>query len=196
AENFHLYILDIVMPMVSGIELGKAIRRHDREAQIIYVTTEPQFALQAYAASPVNYLLKPVKQEMLFETLSLAISKIDLSDEQPITVKTVDGLYVLKLSEIVCCEYRNHAIIFTMINGKEIASRTIRTSFSDYTASLIENTHFIQCHKSFIVNMRFVERFAKDGFTLRGGKHVPIAARLYPGVRDIYMDYLMNRGVS
>ena len=45
AESFHLYILDIVMPMVSGLELGKEIRRLDRGAQIIYATTEPQFAL-------------------------------------------------------------------------------------------------------------------------------------------------------
>ena len=50
AERFHVYVLDIVMPMVSGLELGKAIRRIDREAQIIYASTEPQFALQAYAA--------------------------------------------------------------------------------------------------------------------------------------------------
>jgi len=56
-ESFHLYILDIVMPMVSSIELGKEIRRLDREAQIIYATTEPQFALQAYAASPIHYLI-------------------------------------------------------------------------------------------------------------------------------------------
>ncbi len=41
AERFHLYILDIVMPMVNGLELGKEIRRLDREAQIIYATTEP-----------------------------------------------------------------------------------------------------------------------------------------------------------
>ena len=62
AESFHLYILDIVMPMLNGLELGKEIRRLDREAQIIYATTEPQFALQAYAASPLNYLIKPIEK--------------------------------------------------------------------------------------------------------------------------------------
>lgn len=56
-ESFHLYILDIVMPMVSDIALSKEIRRLDRKAQIIYATTEPQFVLHAYAASPINYLI-------------------------------------------------------------------------------------------------------------------------------------------
>jgi hypothetical protein len=41
--------------------------------------------------------------------------------------------------------------------------------------------------------MRRVERFAKDSFTLRGGKVVPIAAKLYPAVRDQYMDFLMAK---
>lgn len=194
-ENFHLYILDIVMPMVSGIELGKEIRRFDREAQIIYATTEPQFALQAYAASPINYLIKPIDKEQLFDTLDLAISKIELSKEQTFTVKTAESLRVLNLSDILCCEYRSHAVIFTMINGEEVISRTIRESFGEYSIPILKDARFLQCHTSYLVNMRRVERFAKDSFTLCGGKIIPIAAKKYPAVRDQYMNFLMAKEV-
>ncbi|QEM67416.1 response regulator transcription factor [Geobacter sp. FeAm09] len=194
AESFHLYILDIVMPMVSGLELGKEIRRFDREAQIIYATTEPQFALQAYAASPINYLIKPIDKQQLFDTLPLALSKADLADEQPFTVKTADGLRVIKLSNISCCEYHRHAVIFSIMSGEEVYSRSFRENFSEYCAPLLQNRHFLQCHTSFVINMRRVERFAKDSFTLYGGKLVPIAAKRYPAVRDAYMDYLTAKG--
>lgn len=193
AESFHLYILDIVMPMVNGLELGKEIRRLDREAQIIYATTEPQFALQAYAASPINYFIKPIDKQQLFDTLTLAISKADLTEEQTFTVKTSDSLRVIKLSDIACCEYRRHAVIFSLKNGEEVVSRTIRENFSEYCAPILKDRHFLQCHTSFVVNMRRVERFAKDSFTLCGGKIVPIAAKQYPAVRDTYMDYLMAK---
>lgn len=193
-ESFHLYILDIVMPMVNGLELGKEIRRLDREAQIIYATTEPQFALQAYAASPINYLVKPINKKQLFDTLALAISKADIEEEQTITVKTTDSLRVIKLSEIVCCEYRNHAVIFSLKNGEELLSRTVRESFLEYCAPILRDRHFLQCHSSFVVNMRRVERFAKDSFVLYGEKVVPIAAKQYAAVRDAYMDYLMEKG--
>ena len=192
-ESFHLYLLDIVMPMVSGIEIGKAIRRFDREAQIIYATTEPQFALQAYAASPINYLIKPIDQQLLFDTLTFAITKIDLSEEQTITVKTAESLRVLGMSEILCCEYRSHAVIFTLMSGEEIISRTIRESFAEYSIPILKDTRFLQCHSSYLVNMRRVERFAKDSFILRGGKVVPIAAKQYPVVRDQYMNFLMAK---
>lgn len=195
AENFHLYILDIVMPMVSGIELGKEIRRFDRETQIIYATTEPQFALQAYAASPINYLIKPIDKDQLFDTLTFAISKIDLSEEHTFTVKTVDSLRVLNVSDILCCEYRSHAVIFTLINGEEIISRTIRESFAEYIIPILRDIRFLQCHISYFVNMRRVERFAKDSFTLRGGKIIPISAKQYSVVRDRYMNFLMSKEV-
>jgi len=194
AESFHIYILDIVMPMVSGLELGKEIRRLDREAQIIYATTEPQFALQAYAASPINYLIKPIDKQQLFDTLTLAISKLDFAEGQTLTVKTADSLRVIRLSDIVCCEYRSHAVIFSLTSGEELLSRTIRENYSEYISSILKDRHFLQCHTSFVVNMRRVERFARDSFTLCGGKTVPIAAKQYPAVRDAYMDYLMERG--
>ena len=192
-ESFHLYILDIVMPMVSGLELGKEIRRLDREAQLIYATTEPQFALQAYAASPINYLIKPVDKQQLFDTLALAVSKADLNGEQTFAVKSADSLRVIRLSDIACCEYRSHAVIFSLTNGQELISLTIRENFSQYCAPILNDRHFLQCHSSFVINMRRVERFAKDSFALCGGKLVPIAAKQYPAVRDAYMDYLMSR---
>jgi len=194
AESFHLYILDIVMPMVNGLELGREIRRLDREAQIIYATTEPQFALQAYAASPINYLIKPVDKQQLFDTLTLAISKTDLTEEQTFAVKTADSLRIVKLSDIACCEYRSHAVIFTLANGEEVLSRTIRENYSEYISPILKNRHFLQCHTAFVVNMCRVERFSKDSFMVRGGKTVPIAAKQYAAVRDAYMDYLMDRG--
>jgi len=194
AERFHLYILDIVMPMVNGLELGKEVRRLDREAQIIYATTEPQFALQAYAASPINYLIKPIDKKQLFDTLTLAISKADLAEEQTFTVKTADSLRVIKLSDIVCCEYRSHSVTFILSNGKEVTSRAFRENFSEYCAPILKDRRFLQCHTSFVVNMRRVERFSKDSFALYGGKTAPIAAKQYPTVRDAYMDYLMTKG--
>ncbi|PHV70919.1 LytTR family transcriptional regulator [Sporanaerobium hydrogeniformans] len=193
ADCFHLYLLDIVMPMVNGLELGKEIRCFDREAQIIYITTEPQYALQAYSVNPINYLIKPVDKHQLFDTLTLAISKIDLSEEQTLAVKTADSIRVLKPSDILFCEYKNHVALYILTGGEELVSRTIRESFADYIKPLLEKPYFLTCHKAFVVNMRYIEEFAKDSFTLRGGKIVPISAKQYIAVRDSYTDYLMAK---
>ncbi len=189
-ENFNLYILDIVMPMINGLELGKEIRRLDREAQIIFTTTEPQFALQAYSANPINYLIKPIEKQQFFETLTLAVSKSKLVEDQTFTVKTSNSLRVIKLSDIVYCEYQSHRVIFNLLRGDEIISSTIRDNFLEYCTPILKDKHFIKCHTSFVINMRRVERFSKESFTMRGGNIVPIATKQYSVVRDQYMDYI------
>ncbi len=194
-ESYHLYILDIVMPMVSGLELGKAIRGLDRQAQIIFVTTEPQYALQAYAASPANYLVKPVQKQSLFNTLDLAVSKIDMNEEETFAVRTGAGMRILKISDIAYCEYCNHVVLFGLIDGEKVQSRTVRENFSEYCASILKSKHFLSCHTSYIINMRRVERFDKDSFKMRGDKTVPISTKRYNSVRDTYLDYLLVKGM-
>ncbi len=74
-DSFHIFQLDMVMPMVSGIELGQNIRRISTDAQIIYITTELGFALDADAVNPLHYLLKSVDKSKLFVALDLAAKK-------------------------------------------------------------------------------------------------------------------------
>ena len=54
---YQILILDIVMPMFSGIDIGKELRKKDKDVQIIFCTSEPGFALEAYDANPTHYLL-------------------------------------------------------------------------------------------------------------------------------------------
>ncbi|EGJ10608.1 two component transcriptional regulator, LytTR family protein [Rubrivivax benzoatilyticus JA2 = ATCC BAA-35] len=192
-KSFHLYLLDIVMPMVSGLELGQEIRRVDREAQIVYTTTEPQFALRAYAAQPLAYLVKPIAEAPLFEALALAVAKADVHDDRTFRVKSGDGLRVLRLADIACCEYQDHTAAVTLRDGDRIVSRTFRESFAEHCAPLLEDRRFVQCHAAYVVNLRHVERFSRDSFSLRHGKLVPIAEKRYAAVRDAYLDDLAGR---
>ena len=192
-EAFQIYILDVVMPMLSGIEVGKGIRGFDREAQIIYATTEPGFALQSFVANPINYLLKPIEKAQFFDTLTLAISKVDMIQQSTFAIKTREGLRVLKMSSVVCCEYFNHTAKYTLANGETVTTRTIKGSFSEHIAPLLLYNYFLQSHSSFVLNMSQAEKFSKDGFIMRGGMLVPIATKQYPVVRDAYMDYLMSK---
>jgi DNA-binding LytR/AlgR family response regulator len=191
--QYHIYILDIIMPMVNGIEVGKAIREHDREARIIYATSEPSFALQSFVTNPTNYLVKPIDKQQLFTTLALMIPKLEASLERTFTVKTHEGIRILRFSEILCCEYSGHAVRYTLTDGTKITTRIIQGSFTRHIARLMEDGRFLRPHVSYVLNMDHVESFGKNRFTLRFGTIVPIVARQYRAVRDTYMDYLLAK---
>lgn len=195
-ERFHIYILDIVMPMVSGIDVGRTIRRLDREAQIIFATTEPSFALESFQANPINYLIKPLDKEKFFQTLELALAKVNAEDEAVVTIRTVEGLRVIPVSSIIFCEYMNHSVKYALAGGETLTTRSIRESFAKHITPLLSDKRFIQPHASFVLNMNRVEAFSKNGFVMRGGAVIPISTKQYASVRDAYMDHLLAREVG
>ena len=193
-RRYHLYILDIIMPMFNGVEVGKTIRELDQEAILLYTTSEPSFALQSFATNPINYLLKPIDKQQLFKTLSLAVSKLDLPQEHTCMVKTQEGMRVLRLSEILYCEYSDHTVIYTLSGARTVTTKVIKGSFSHYIEPLLQDKRFIRPHVSYILNMEYVEGFTNTRFTLRSGVSVPIVAKQYCLVRDTYLDYLATKG--
>ena len=62
---FDLYFLDIVMPMLSGIDVGRELRQQQKTAQIIFLTTSDEFAVDAFALRATHYLLKPFSRAVL-----------------------------------------------------------------------------------------------------------------------------------
>ena len=191
-HNFHIFLLDMVMPMVSGLELGRSIRRTSTDAQIIYITAESGFALDAYAVHPLHYLLKPVDQEVLFAALDLAAEKVDFGEELIVTVKTRDGLRTLTTDAIACCEYSRHTVAYTLVSGERVETVTIPGKFSDYIAPLLQDRRFLQPHAAFALNMSRVERLNKEGFTLRGGAFVPVSGKQFAAVREAYLNYRLG----
>jgi DNA-binding LytR/AlgR family response regulator len=191
-ETFHIFLLDMVMPMVNGLELGRSIRRISTDAQIIYITTEPGFALDAYAVNPLHYLLKPVDRQAFFSALDLAVEKVNFGEELHVTVKTRQGLRTLSADAIACCEYVRHSVVYTLLNGERVETTTITGSFANHIAPLLQDRRFIQPHAAYAVNMSRVERLSREEFTLRGGFLVPVSGKQYTSVRNAYMSYRLG----
>lgn len=65
-EQYDVYLLDVIMPIISGMELAKEIRSFDKAADILFLTSSPEFAVESYTVKASNYLLKPIVRESLF----------------------------------------------------------------------------------------------------------------------------------
>jgi DNA-binding LytR/AlgR family response regulator len=192
-QRYHLYILDIVMPMLNGVEVGRTIRQYDQFAVILYTTSEPTFALQSFSTNPINYLLKPIDRQQFQSTLSLSVAKLNLPEESICTVKTHEGLQVIRFSEILYCEYSSHTVLFTLTEERKVVSKAMQGTFTQYLAYFLQDKRFIRPHASFLLNMDHIERFTKTHFILRSGHSVPIVTKKYGAVRDQYMDYLSTK---
>jgi len=192
-ENAQLYLLDIVLPIMSSVQLGQEIWLLDREAQIIFATTAPEYALDSFSVNPLNYFIKPVDREKLFATLTLALNRIR-ADEQNIMIKAKNGLHTVSVSSVVLCEYANHSVKYTLTTGEKIETMTIKGSFAEHIAPLLVDRRFIQPHSAFLINMCRVEKLSRDGITMHGGAFVPVSGKLFSNVKRAYIDYRLKDG--
>ena len=193
-RSYQILFLDIVMPMMSGIDVGRDLRKKDSTMQIIFCTSEPGFALEAYDANPTHYLLKPLNEERFYAALTLAIRNAESQEDAVIVIKTKQGYQTLLLDDILYLEYVKHAVRFVMRNDAEWMTTTIKGNFADYVKDLIDSAAFIKPHASYMVNMERVNKLSTDSFSMDNGDEIPISRNLYGGIRDAYLDYRLKEG--
>ena len=95
-----IYILDIIMPDMNGIELVQALRRKNPEAYIIFLTTSKDYALESYSVKALSYLIKPAKKEKITAELSDCFSHIR-KPRQRFVIKCASGTTSVCAEDII-----------------------------------------------------------------------------------------------
>lgn len=189
-----VYILDMIMSEKTGIDIGSLIRSTDEKSVIIYITASDDFALEAYGVHAVRYLLKPVKKEQFYEAVDFAFNSIPKKKpENSYQVKTKEGQVAVPFSQIEYIENYSRVINVCMTDGKNIKSIYIRKSFNEETKPVLEDNRFIQVHKSFIINMDYVDRLAQGSITMESGKNIPVSRARTAEVKKAYLMFVSRR---
>lgn len=159
AERFTLYLLDVLMPGMTGMDAAREIRSFDAAADIIFLTTSPGFAYESYGVRAAEYLLKPINAKLLYPVLD----KLYLREQKPqdgLTVKSNGMLVRLPFSQLSYVEVNGKHLFFNMADGTvyEVAA-----SMREYEGALLARPEFMRVHRSYIVNMLQAEKLSPAG---------------------------------
>lgn len=191
---FDIYILDVVMPNMTGIETGIRLRQYDQLGKIIYLTSSPDFGIDSYITGAFFYLLKPVTQAKLFEILNKATADISRRKEKAIKVKTADDIMLLHFDDIVYVELNRKALCYTLANGKRVESVSQRESFSQCVLPLTADNRFALAGTSMCINVFFVQSVGKDCVVLKDGTKLYLSKRACASLRSAWLDYWFDEG--
>jgi two-component system, LytTR family, response regulator len=170
----QLVFLDISMPGKTGFDLLNELETVNFE--IIFVTAHNEYSLQAFKYSAVDYLIKPVDEDLLIESVKRAekkiadkhsvstvetflynLQKIQTPHEMKLCIPSLKGFQVINLADIIYCEAETSYTNFHLSNGQQLlASKNI----SEYEA-LLQNTTFYRIHKSFLVNLSHIKEYQR-----------------------------------
>lgn len=192
-ELADIYILDMIMPSRSGIDIGSLLRSPGRGGTIIFITSSDDFALDAYGVHAVRYLLKPVEEEQLHEALDYALSHADVRRDPVYLVKTREGVAQAPYSRIEYIENAARRLEVHMAGGETLKSIFIRRSFDEEIGEVARERNFLQVHKSFLVNLDFVKRMTQEGIAMECGRELPVSRNRAAQVKREYLLYVSEK---
>ena len=189
-KRFDIYCLDIMMPGFTGIDVAKEIRIFDKTAPILFFTASPEFALESYSVKAINYILKPISKEKLFFTFDELLEHIKANEqEDAVIVKSNEGIRKILVSNLVFAEVIGRTVLYHLRSGKVIECTE---PFSSACDSLLKFGCFVKPHRSYLVNMQYVDTIENHRITLQTLSSVPVAQGKAREMKQQYLNYQMN----
>ncbi len=188
---FDLLILDIQMGDMNGMDLAKKIRVVDKNLPIIFLTGVSDYVFDGYEVGALRYLLKPVKEEQLY----LALEDVFLKPKD----KKLD-YYILSCSgEKRKIDFED--IIYIESLGHYLKMTTKHETY-EWKSSLgqimkeLKGASFFNTHRSYLVNLKYVEKINKTDCLLSNGTTIPISRNNYQEFNESFIKYYRGENVG
>lgn len=186
AGDYELYLLDVIMPAMNGMEVAKEIRRFECETKIVFLTSSPEFAVASYSVKAMDYILKPIGENRLFSVLD-ELFRDSLKPQEGLTVNAKNGIFRIIFSRLCYVEVVNKKVYFHLSDN---SVREVTARLSEFEQVLLSRQEFVRTHRSYIVNLYQIDQLAQSKITTHQGKNIPVSRALYKEVRNAYIKQL------
>lgn len=188
--GFDLYILDVIMPEMSGMKLAEVLRSRSERAEIVFLTVSRDYAVDAFSVYASGYLLKPPRKERFDETILRAVQKLARDKNDVLTVKTKDGLLRIPLSKIVMIESFNRIREITMTDGSTFETFS---TLSELFELLREHSSFLKPHRAYIANLDNLVGIVRYDLLMLGNRRIPIPKDQFAAVQELVRNHFFKR---
>ena len=176
-----LILLDIEMKRLNGMELAKKLRSDGNMLPIVFITGYSEYMSDGYEVEALHYLLKPVDKSKLFAVLDRYIKRH--TPENEIMLACDEGSIHVSPDMVISCEAvgkKTHV---------HLRDKVIVCNSGISTMKNMLPEEFVFCHRSYIVNMRYVRSIGKTDIMLDSGEKIPLSRRLYKEVNERFIRF-------
>ncbi len=184
-----IYILDVIMPEMDGIALGRILHQKSPDAFILYLTSSREFAIEAFTVKAFSYLLKPVSELDFFHELDLLLEKLNKPEPQ-IQIRGKNGIQLVLLSDVTAVEYFNHHLIYHTTDGAVEGSQQ-REAFNVSVSKFMKSGRFLKVSASHIINASHIRSVDGDDFIMDDGSVYKITRR-FSDAKKKYLDFIIG----
>ena len=185
-KQYDIVFLDIEMRGLNGLQVAKRLHAWKKDLPIVIVTTHTELAMEGYEGQAFRFLAKPVAREKLHAALKAVEEQLH-NDEKILIVS--DGLQRYIPCKSVCyikCE--NVYLDIATINERYL----VRQKLKEFMEELPEEL-FFQVHRSFVVNLSFVESFDGANVYMEDGTKIPVSKAKRDVFKSAMIHYMKGR---
>jgi len=193
-----LIFLDIQMPKINGFEMLELL---DQAPAVIFTTAFDEYAIKAFEAHAVDYLLKPFSQDRFDKAIQkwseqkvssqknteelLETASHSPSQSQRIVVKTGSKIKIIPVHDVFYLEAADDYVKVHTQEGSFLKNKTM-----GHFEKTLDQQQFVRSHRSYIVNIQQITRidpYEKDNHVaiLKSGTKVPVSRNGYVKLRTV-----------
>lgn len=155
-----------------GIELAQVIRQNNEYAVIIFITSHPEFALNAYQVHGFGFLVKPFYQAEIESILKESLIFIRGVHKAVNNMISINKSIKIRENNIICVETNNRVLDIYTTQGIFNVKMTLKKFYEK-----LNKTSFIYVKKNAIINTEYVVSCKRNICTLAGGKEIVISEK-------------------
>ena len=183
-----LCFLDIVMPGMDGLRLAEEIRAAGYAGEIVFLTASNDYAHQSYRVKAFDYLLKPPTAESVRQILAALEKRQKDADCGGLPVKTQGAARFILFRDISHVEVIGHTVYIRLQDGTEVE---VYATLGEIAAQLFRDSRFVQCHRSYIINVSHADTVTDQEVVMQSGARVPIS-RGFSQVRAVLLKWMFG----
>ena len=190
-ESFDIVFLDIIMQGLDGMKTAQIFREKAPDKMLIFVSSSREYVFEAYDVEAFQYLLKPVDDRKLKNVLQKAALKTESRSQEFIIVSRERQKKKLFLDDIYYFE----------IIGRVVDVHGTEGIFNYYEQigeleNKLHDKGFFRCHKSYLINLKYVDGYNRQEVILENGEKIVIAKRRYDKfVQEVLKVMRVNGGI-
>lgn len=190
SARFDLIFLDIEMPGMNGIEVGKKIREQDPNVLIVFVTVMAQFALEGYEVNAFDFIVKPIQYYNFQIKMERALARIHQRKDAKLIVKGINGeVHSLLPEDIAFLEVKDNTMVYHLSKKGELEV----TGQLSKIEPLLVKSGFFRCSRSYLVNLAYVDSVNEEGAVV-GEVTLPVSRRRKKEFLQALAEYLGGGG--
>ncbi len=184
AVKYDIVFMDINMDELDGIQTAMRMRTFHSDTYIVLVTAFINYVLEGYKVNAVRYLMKDTLDTSMTECMDAILQKMRLSQ---VAFSFMEGEKRLYTDNILYVESRKHKSIFSYMESG-IVNYQIYDKL-DSIEQALSGCHFLRIHKSYLVNMKHIQKISNYTVMLDTGEELPVPRLRYRAVKEAFVAY-------